>query len=160
MGQWSASAQTGENAAPFTLTISVNSPDFSQDDAGDKMIHIGSAVSVRIRKTNLSDHEIQKTGPDNQAFGYIFDLRDSNGVPVLPHKRRSPWIRGGGPSATAGTKETVLQPGESKVDFAPLSDWYDLSKPGTYTLQISQRISGEASSAVIQSNKITITLAP
>jgi len=54
----------------------------------------------------------------------------------------------------------VLQPGESVSYFAPISEWYDLSGPGKYTIQVLQHVSSDPSSAVVKSNKITVTITP
>jgi len=155
-----APGQTENAERPFSLTISVNPPEPLQDDTSDKSIHPGSGLTVRIRKTNITDHEIPKVGPDNGPFGYIFDARDGDGNPAPPHKSTGAWPTSGGSAPVLGTKDMVLQPGESKIDFATPSEWYDLSKPGIYTVQVSQHVAGDPTSAIVKSNKVTVTVAP
>ena len=156
-----SSGQTQIPETPFTLTISVNPSNPSQADTRDKTVSIaGTGVTLRIRKTNIADHPIPSLGPDNGAFGYIFDVRDSNGNPAPIYKRTSGPIITGGPEPVAGSSEMVLQPGASKVDYAPLSRWDDLSMPGIYTIQVSQHVSSDPNSAVVKSNKITVTITP
>jgi hypothetical protein len=153
--------QTENPEAPFTLTISVNPSNPSQEDMRDKTISIaGTGVTVRIRKTNITDHAIPKPGPDNGPFGCVLDVRDRNGNPAPPHKRTGGSIVTGGPEPIAGSNEMVLQPGASRVDYAPLSEWYNLSKPGTYTIQVSQHVSNDPNSALVKSNKITVKVTP
>lgn len=161
MGQAYPSAQTKKTNRPFTLAISVNPSNPSQDDTSDKTVSISNAgVTIRIRKTNVSDSEIPKPGPDPGPFGCTFDVRDSKGNPPPPHKANSHNLQGSGPVPLAGTKDTVLQPGESAIYFAPLSEWKDLSKPGTYTIQVSQHVSSDANSEVVKSNNVTVTITP
>jgi len=157
----SAFGQGGGSNTPFTLTVSVNPSNPSQDDTADKVLSISrSGVTARIRKTNISDLEIQKLGPDPGPFGCTFDVRDSNGNPPPPHPPNSHNLQGGGPIPLAGTKDMVLQPGQSATYIAPLSEWYDLSAPGTYTIQVSQHVSSDPSSTVVKSNKITVIIQP
>lgn len=152
--------QTETPKPPFTLTISINPSNPTQDDTGDKTVSVRAGVTVRIRKTNVIAHEIPKQGPDNGPFQCIFEVRDSNGNPAPLHKETGQQFLGGGPVPLFGTKDMVLQPGESKIDFAPVSEWYDLSKPGTYTIEVSQHVSSSPNSAVVRSNKITVTIKP
>lgn len=157
----SALGQAENSRLPFALTIGVNSTDPSQDDTADKTVSVAkSGVTVRVRKTNITDQEIPKLGSDDGPFGCIFDVRDSNGNPTPPHKPTSQNTQGGGPVPIIGTKDMVLQPGESTIDFAPVSEWFDLSKPGTYTIQVLQHVSSGPNSAVVKSNQITVTVTP
>jgi len=161
LNQVPALAQTEGSTPPFTLAISVNLHNPSQDEPGDKTVDVRSGVSVRIRKTNITDQEIPKPGPENGPFGCLFDIRDGGGNPTPPRKRSSgSLVGGGGPAPILGTKDTVLQPGESISYFAPVSEWYDLSKPGIYTIQVSQHVSSDPNSAVVKSNKVTVTVTP
>jgi len=152
--------QTENPNPPFALTISVNPSNPSHENTANKTVTAGESVTIRIRKTNTSDHEIPKLGPDNGPFGYVFDIRDSNGNLAPPHKSTSESIRGGGPAPIFGTKDMVLQPGKSKIDYAPVSEWFDMTKPGTYTIQVSQHVSSDPNSAVVKSNKVTVTIQP
>jgi hypothetical protein len=54
----------------------------------------------------------------------------------------------------------VLRPGESKIDYAQVSDWYDMTKPGTYTIQVSAHVTNDPKSDVVKSNIITVTVLP
>lgn len=54
----------------------------------------------------------------------------------------------------------VLEPGETSLVSAPLGDWFDLSRPGKYTVQVSEHVSNDPASEVIKSNIIKITVLP
>ena len=49
---------------------------------------------------------------------------------VDPRKPRTRFI-GGGPGHLIGTKDNVLQPGESNIDRDDVSEAFEMSKPGT-----------------------------
>lgn len=121
-------------------------------------------MGFRIRKTNISDHEINKVSDAPGASGYIFEVRDSDGN-LVEYKKHNGLLEGmfttsGGENRISGTKDMVLQPGESKVNFEPLNRWYEIDKPGTYTIQVSEHVSNDPASEVAKSSVITVTVLP
>jgi len=68
---------------------------------------------------------------------YDYEVRDSNGNPVGPPKKSSDQLEPGDGSGVLiiGTKDMVLQPGESRIDYVPLESWFEISRPGTYTFR-------------------------
>jgi hypothetical protein len=131
-----------------------------ESKCGDSTVKDGLYVTLRIKKTNTSDHEITKWPQTGEPFGDHIEVRDSSGALVGPRKSSGPAIFWGGEARLSGTKDMVLQPGESKIDFARVGSWFDLRKPGTYTIQVSQHVSSDPDSAVVKSNKVTITITP
>ena len=94
-------------------------------------------------------------------FGYHFDVRDSSGNLVGPRHPDEVMLGGGDKGGfRPGTKDMVLQPGESLIEFVPLASWYDLNHPGDYTIQISAHVSDDPKSDVVKSNIITVTVMP
>lgn len=148
--------------SPFTLEITGNRTNDPSDCVFANSTEItaksGSAVQICIRKTNISDREIIKKTDAGGAWGYAYDVRDSGGNPVGPNKSHQWNGRGGGPAPVRGTKDMVLQPQEATLVSVLLSDWFDLSQPGTYTVQVSGRTSNDPASALVTSNKITLTV--
>lgn len=69
-------------------------------------------------------------------------------------------FKGGGPGHLIGTKDNVLQPSESNIDRGDVSQAFDMSKPGTYTIQLSQHVANDPKSDVVKSNIVTITVLP
>jgi hypothetical protein len=53
-----------------------------------------------------------------------------------------------------------LKPGESDVTENYLNWLYDFTKPGTYTIQASRRISDDEMDGSVRSNIITVTITP
>src|ERR1700691_5562889 len=59
-GQSEFSKQTVAVNPPFTLTISYNQLNPNKESTADQVVESGHWVAFRIRKTNISDHEIMK----------------------------------------------------------------------------------------------------
>jgi hypothetical protein len=158
-GQSDLSKQTVAANPPFTLEITIhldshhsNRWDFA--NSAEAMVKAGSMIEVAIRKTNISNHEINR----RTMTGQTIDVRDSSGNPVA-HKKTDA-LQGSVNTMRAGTKDMVLQPGESDMRRGQLTDGYDLSQPGTYTVQVSEHVSGDSTSDVVKSNIITVTVFP
>lgn len=158
------SQQSGSANSPFTLEITVNhmegdSLHWDFANTTQKDLKAGSLVEVRVRKANRSDHDLPKSPADGGPYPYKFEIRDNQGnllEPKVPHG----WIKSGGPGLLRGSKDMFLQPGESEESSAQVSNWYDMSKPGIYTIQVLQHISNDPTSAVVQSNVIKIRVLP
>jgi hypothetical protein len=158
-GQSDLSKQTDAVNTTFTLTLSYNQTNPGIEFTGVQTVKPGSWVSFRIRKTNISDHEIVKTSHTGDGYGYDFEVRDSNGNLVGPrHPNEVRMIGGDKGGILLCAKCNVLQPGESKIDFVPLASWFDMSKPGTYAIQASAHISDDPKSSVVKSNIVTVTV--
>jgi len=158
-GQSEFSKQTEAVNPPFKLTIAAYQSNFDEENTNDQVMKGG--FGFRIRKTNISDREIIKMSHGGGSYGYYFEVRDSSGNLVGPRKPNEVKLQGDDRGAAAsGTKDMMLQPGESKVDFLPLSTWFDMNAPGTYTIQALAHLTDDPKSDVVKSNIITITLLP
>jgi hypothetical protein len=158
--QSATSQQNTDRKPPFTLEITASldknhSEEWDFVNCGETTLKAGSMVVIAVRKTNISDHEINKLVLDGQTI----EVRDSSGNPVAHRKSRnlSGSLSG---MHRPGTKDNVLQPGETRMHTGQLSEGYDMSQPGTYTIQISERVSDDTDSKVVKSNKITVTVLP
>jgi hypothetical protein len=161
-GQSVSRATPTEPDVPFTLEITAN-PDsqraFRWDfaNSAQTQVRVGTPIFLSTRKTNISDHEIDKWS----SLGRSTEVRDENGnlIKVREPDNTRPIVSGGD-GMLRGTKDTVLQPHESKIHTAFLSEGFDLSQPGTYTVQVSEHISNDPQSPTIKSNIITIIVLP
>jgi hypothetical protein len=80
---------------------------------------------------------------------------------VGPRKPNEVKLKGGDKGGVLqGTKDMVLQPGKSEIDYVPLASWYDMSQPGQYTIHVSAHITNDPKSDVVKSNIITVTVLP
>jgi hypothetical protein len=156
--------QTEAVNPPFKLEIAViqddrllGPPNFA--NSTEAAVGSDSTVMIGIRKTNITDHEIIKRSEAGGSYGYDYEVRDSSGNPVGHRKSNGQSGIGDGRGALLrGTKDMVLQPGEAKLDSVPLGEWYEMSRPGTYTIQISAHVWNDPNSEVVKSNIITVAV--
>jgi hypothetical protein len=149
---------------PFKLEITANLDkehsylwDFV--NSAETTVKAGSIIVVAIRKTNISEQEINKSTHVGIRYGFAYEVRDSGGNLVsLRHPNEIKMVGDGRGGHIIGTKDNILQPGESKIDLGHVSDVYDMSKPGRYTIQVCEHIFDDANSDVVKSNIITITV--
>jgi hypothetical protein len=153
--QTTVSEQTGDVRPPFTLTISHDQTNPDLETTADPIVKAGHWVAFRIRKTNNSDQEIP-VRPHGCLLQY--DVRDSSGNPVA-HTKSNVMSGSTRVMRSAGQPE-MLQHGESKIIFEAVSSWYEMDKPGTYVVQVSQCVSDDPTSDVVKSNILTITVVP
>jgi hypothetical protein len=145
------SEQTEHANQQFKLVISADASGHSFE----QVVKNSSSITIRIRKTNITNHEINKRNEPE----IIYDIRDSDGNKPEPNKGYH--YQGHNVAMLIGTKDMVLQPGEIREDDADIGSWVDMSKPGTYTIQVSEHVSDDPNSDVVKSNIIKITvLAP
>ena len=149
------SAQSAQSAKPaFSLEISMP----------NDVVQVGSVTTVNVVLTNTSNHEIATFRLLGWGRGYEVDVRNTQGKrprdarEVLAEKNKGAK----GPIRTmirGGSVRTVrLQPGQSMRDEINLTQMYDLSEPGKYTIQV-QRTDDE-SKTVAKSNTIIVTVTP
>ncbi|HXW91736.1 MAG TPA: hypothetical protein VEK33_14390 [Terriglobales bacterium] len=121
-------------------------------------VKAGAEIGINIEKKNTSKHDIDcfsawsnLSGLDE---GYQYDLRDANGEPVAKRGVQNPLPFTRGPGAQ------VCKPGETGAsNNIILTRAYDLSRPGKYTVQVSQAAPGYGP-GVVKSNTIKISVAP
>ena len=135
------------------------------------IVKSGSEVKLLITVTNTSDQDVDlyKTpGPDGQAEDVNkIEVRDGSGN-ALP-RADVQTVEIGGVLRTFPKKMTksrmgvILKPGDSLEDFTILSNIFDLSKPGKYTVTVqNERRSSDSSNELkliyVKSNTITVTV--
>ncbi|MBT9332948.1 hypothetical protein [Paracidobacterium acidisoli] len=154
-------AQSPAPATPsFTLTISTAKNTFTT----------GTDIDVDITQKNISDHGIYHVAIAMGA-GNIYARRsistivhDSKGSPVtetpLGHKVHGtePHIHPNGGSVFSA--RTVIPPGKSYHYVIHLSQEYDLTHPGKYTIQAKERDAWTPQYPWVTSNVLTITIKP
>jgi hypothetical protein len=154
-GQDAIPGETESAKPPFTLTISLNQANPNLEATAAQAVKVGSWVAFRIRKTNISDEEIA-VRPQGRPLQY--DVRDSSGNPVA--RRKSKDMQGSVHGVQPAGLPEMVQPGESKIIFEAVSSWYEMDRPGTYVIQVSECISDDPASDAVKSNRITVTVLP
>lgn len=118
-------------------------------------VKVGSPIVVEEFVTNLSRHAVgipPSYAPDlprKHIYETRFELRDSGGCPV---RRRTDLHPPGG----SFWSNPPLKPGETQKNSSSVSDSYDFSRPGLYTMQ--QVFSNMETHEEIASNVLTVTV--
>lgn len=153
------SSQQPRDAKPaFSLALSTR----------QTIAEVGSPVVVRLTIKNTSDHDVCAGGPSCPPVEISVLDSDGKPVPETPYGREihgkvwpSALLNGFARSGTVIGAPPIppLHPGNTSK-WAPenLSREYDMSKPGTYTVQ-ARRTDADSEFAV-ESNALTVTLIP
>jgi hypothetical protein len=137
-------------AAPFSLKL-----DVSPGDA-----KAGSKIGMEVDLTNTTKKEvaIEICHGMSVECNFAIHVRDSNGncVSATPYLTQPQFASTGGMG---------IAPGETKTFYSELSRLFDLSRPGTYTVQVSRSgrnmyINSDNSQVVVESDPVTFTVAP
>jgi hypothetical protein len=143
------------------LTISVQKPVFK----------IGSDVRVDVVLRNVGSQSVDLVGAPLGVLGdsvgdvhyyraVVADEKDSPVAFTALGKRL--WGEEAAPGTMFDGSAILKQPfdaGEERRHFLIVSKLYDFSKPGRYTIQVT-RPSLERATALVKSNRITITIEP
>jgi len=150
----------GQSSAEFTLAI----------HADTSAVKSGAPVRLDIRVTNISDHPIcfyKYPGPDGTAeAANSFEVRDASGNSLRRIDGRTVWIHGEPHTLLHGwpsRRGVILKPGETLDDFALLSNLFDLTRPGRYTVTARQSVpfvhpGAKPSGIIAASNTVEITV--
>jgi len=139
----------------FSLTIA----------APKEPLRAGAELRLQITVTNTSNRKISfitSPGPiPEDGFLYEIDVRDEQGrsVPLSSDLRgRDPRVPVDYGSRTART----LAPGESFVDQVTVTRFYDLTRPGQYTISVARSMPPRQNlgNGTVKSNSITLAVTP
>lgn len=132
--------------AGFTLAIT----------AETNPLKAGSDLRVAVYLTNTSKQKFTSGrwvgGPDES---FIVEMYDNQGKEA-PFSKRYSDLRAGRDSLVGSVYMYSIMPGDTMTERVLVNLKYDLSTPGTYTLQIRRR--DVISKADVKSNKITVTI--
>jgi uncharacterized protein (DUF58 family) len=132
---------------PFSLTI----------EAEENPVKVGSEVKVDITLRNSSNRAMSMSmGP--AETDYAFEVRDSqNRIPAETELAR----QSKGKAHFSNDQIFTLQRGDSLPKAVLIvTKFYDLSRPGKYTIQVSRQTPKELGSGTVKSNAITLTVSP
>ena len=147
-----AGAAQTEQRPPFTLTIS----------AAKTSVPVGSPMTLIAEMKNVSDKDIftgiTMTGDRVQLHHIDIRVLDKDGKPV-PETEHGMLIHGRHPRGSTVINHAFsipVAPGESTPEDYDLAKEFELTKPGTYSVQ-AQRLD-YASQILVKSNTITFTI--
>lgn len=151
---------TAQQESPIAASISTPTP----------TIKSGAELKVYVAITNTSDYTVRiykALGPDGQAeAANHIDVYDAGGKQLS--RIDGPAIQMNGqtrhlPKRWISRTTDEVKPGESSKDFLILSNLFDLSKPGKYTVTLRHEMRSDDSDPNLKlvyatSNTIAITV--
>jgi hypothetical protein len=88
-----------------------------------------------------------------QDYGYMVDVTVvDNGAAALDTERGRQWKKDGGTRQLTSGPIVLLKPGKTRKGSLVISDLYDLTHPGKYSVQVRR--------ATVKSNTITVAVVP
>jgi hypothetical protein len=160
-----------EGATPYVAPVPVPPISVTIRPVGGSSVPSGGQVTLEVTTKNISKHWTnQRTASDKRGLQRFFrvDVQDSQGgTPPETDFGRSVGNRGDVPPKyqagheDAGRWDVVgatYNLGEERTQGVSVSDLYDLSKPGQYTIQV--RRWDDETKTWVKSNTITVTVTP
>jgi hypothetical protein len=139
--------KTGPDLPQFSLAVST----------ANNLVKAGSSVVIEVALTNVSDQTIglpAQTGRDESQW-YKVDVRHQNGsmASAVQHRPAGNVVPPGAVKVDVYSAVMVeLKPRETSKEKVAISDLFDMSRPGKYSVQVTFRGA--------KSNTITITVGP
>lgn len=130
---------------PLSLSIS----------AAEHSVRIGMEVTVSAKLTNVSDYSVTFFD-SNPSCDYAVEVRDEKGTPVpeTTYKRQLKCAH----SVEGRNILVTLKARESRDEEILVTRTHELTRPGTYFVQVFRKVPKELSKEPIKSNTIGITL--
>jgi hypothetical protein len=124
--------------------------------AAPSEVTAGGAVQVTATLTNVSDHEIQSVQISGDPIAaYRFRVQDAHHFHDAPKKNN---IDEDQPPPVFSFNSITLQPGQQFTETIDLSEVYDLTEPGVYTVDAERYIPADLGFSFTVSNKIKIEI--
>jgi hypothetical protein len=144
------------NPAPSHLAQPGSQPSFSVTiKAVHDTVQAKAPLMLEVVTANISDRDLtlwQRTAPDLAGWVYSADVRDESGnIPPSTAWGRRPM--GEGSEALLN-----LKPGQTNTDIIDITQLYDFSQPGTYTIQVQRN--DDENNLAIKSNTIKVIITP
>ena len=132
---------------PFSLTLSALTPS----------AEVGEQIELKIVMKNLTNHDLeyQLEVRNYQDRSNHYDVWNASGKKLGPMKKKYPQL---GDTFEAFPPH-IVKPGGTETSGITITLLYDMTHPGTYTIQATRKISDEANAGVVRSNKITVSVA-
>jgi hypothetical protein len=150
-------AESRLHGPDFILHLAGSRNSTSPDSA---VWNVGEPVRVIVTMINQSKRNIHCT-LTNPAWDWEMDVRDSKGSPVAETDllRQMKEDIKNGPRFVFRNILVTLRPSEEARDVIEVQTFYDLSRPGDYSVQI-QRKFPEVTKEPIKSNRLLLTITP
>jgi hypothetical protein len=133
--------------APLSIKLSAD----CGKAAGTGVVKAGLPICVLVYLENRSGKTV--TSESNDYFKhYVIEIRDNEGLPA-PEKKihREAFSTG---------LLLPKKPGDSWQEMLHVSRYYEMSRPGTYTIQVERKLPDELGVGTVKSNIVSITVLP
>jgi hypothetical protein len=137
------------NTLPFSLHVT----------ALDESVKAGAPVRLEVSTTNISQSALTLS-KSNPGMEYEFIVLSENGKPVTESaalKRMKDRRR---PIVIYRLSNEVLNSGESTRETVVITDYYDLSQPGEYSIQVERQVPEQYGRGIVKSNTVKVTITP
>jgi hypothetical protein len=133
---------------PFSIVIT----------AAQATVKVGSEVRVDVQLKNTSDVDI--VFGDLSRSIYDMDVRNSKGeqAPETERMRKIHTPEQTGARFEGSIISDKLEPGNTVEEYISVDKYYDMTKPGKYTIQFQR--TDRLTKKTVKSNTITITVMP
>jgi hypothetical protein len=142
---------------PISIRIS---PSHDGVSAGTGAEKAGSPVYLLVELRNDSGKTLTSSQWDYEEY-YTFDVRDAEGK-TAPEKDALRWLqerlKPGARNSGHGIISRI-EPGITWKEQLTISDYFDMSRPGTYTIQLERKLPDELGTGTIKLDKVTVTVA-
>lgn len=135
---------------PYVFSLVITTPGTT--------VKTGSDISVRITMTNTSNQDIFYGAGLAGESPFGLEIRDSDGNLLS----RIPKHKGPSPGESGSFVLLPIAPGKSIQKEVILNKDFDMTNPGSYTVQATREAGYTNPSApiLVRSNKLTITVTP
>ena len=119
-------------------------------------VKVGSEIKIRTKLTNQTDHVITFFDT-NFDCDYPTEVRDDKGnlVPLTPYRQQ---LRCNDRLGDTRNILVTLKPQESIDEEILVHKLYELSRPGSYLVQVSRTIPKKLGDGTVKSNSVKITV--
>ncbi|HMD38338.1 MAG TPA: hypothetical protein VKH15_03590 [Candidatus Acidoferrum sp.] len=120
---------------------------------------VGAAAFVLVMMINNSNRTVHYS-LTNPGFDWEMDVRDGAGNPV-PESQALRKMKQDAQKVLISGRNILgtLKPHETAQDTVEVSCFYDLSRPGKYSIQV-QRVFSDVGKEFVQSNRLERTIEP
>jgi hypothetical protein len=147
----------GQTVHGFVLQIGASQ---NATQTGNTVWKVGTPVVVIVTMINNSKRTVHYslTSPGRD---YEMDVRDASGNPVPESEQLRQFKQNtkNGQSVTGRNILGTLKPHETAQDTIEVSSFYDLSRPGEYSIQV-QRQFPEVGKGYVKSNRLKLSVTP
>lgn len=138
-------------ADPFLVSIRIS----------NNSVKLASPVAIEVTTKNTSQTPV-KLSLTNPVLDYAFAVVGPDGVPVPETNELKKMKDRSKPVIFTRQITKVLQPGQSISERVQISDYYDFSKLGDYTISAQREIPEwvRAGKGNVKSNSLIVTVVP